>query len=436
MRIAIALALVAACGDNRGPLDAPTAQPPGDAALLACEPTYGRNISVRRIVYGCNEMGAPPYPKCIASVGILVTAPPDDSRLFAIEQAGAVRIITDTGLVDAPFLDISEDAGGPVWAAGELGFLGLAFHPDYATNRKLYVDYTRHNPDTTDTHNPVLDTVVEFTRSADDPDKIDPTSARTVLAIPDFASNHNAGMIEFGSDGYLYVATGDGGGAGDPDRNGQNTHALLAKILRIDVDHPSGGKPYGIPADNPFADGVAGAPEVWLYGVRNPWRWTFDRKTGDMWIADVGQNQIEELDVLDAGHQAGTNLGWSVYEGDRCCASPESDKCSQDGTVQQPCDPTGIVMPAWQITHEDHWGAIIGGQVYRGPCYPDLDGTYFFVDNDNTTLTTARRQPDGSLAVEMLPGQWPTSPSSIHADARGELYETNVPGGIWHIEAH
>src|SRR5262249_54455211 len=155
------------------------------------------------------------------------------------------------------------------------------------------------------------DVVMEFTGGLADSTKADPASGKIILAIPDFAGNHNAGMIEFGNDGYLYISTGDGGNAGDGDKNGQNPHAPLAKIPRIDVDPPTVGRAYGIPADNPFASGVDGAPEVWVLGLRNPWRWTFDRATGDMWIADVGQNQIEELDVLVAGQQAGKNLGWS-----------------------------------------------------------------------------------------------------------------------------
>src|SRR5262249_53729307 len=157
--------------------------------------------------------------------------------------------------------------------------------------------------------------------------------------------------------------------------NGQDPHALLAKILRIDVDHTAPPRAYAIPAGNPFADGAAGAPEVYILGVRNPWRWTFDPATGDMWIADVGQATIEELDVLPAGHQAGVNLGWSMYEGANC--------------FKPPCDPTGKTFPQHVRTHDSGWNAIIGGRVYRGSCYPDLVGWYFFTDNGHATLAKA-----------------------------------------------
>jgi hypothetical protein len=168
--------------------------------------------------------------------------------------------------------------------------------------------------------------------------------------------------------------------------------------------------------------------------VRNPWRWSFDRATGDMWIGDVGQGETEELDVLLAGHQAGQNLGWSAYEGSGCCAT-QDDKCTQSGS-QQACDPTGKFFP--QLTHShnpDGWLAIIGGQVYRGTCYPDIVGTYFFSDNSKAGLSEAKLQPDGSIVATDLPGTWPASPASIHADSRGELYETTTSGQVFHIMA-
>jgi glucose/arabinose dehydrogenase len=239
-------------------------------------------------------------------------------------------------------------------------------------------------------------------------------------------------MIEFGSDGYLYIGTGDGGSAGDPQRNGQNTNALLGKILRIDVDHPANGKPYGIPADNPFAAG-GGAGEVFIYGVRNPWRWSFDRGTGDMWIGDVGQNILEELDVLPAGQQVGRNLGWSAYEANVCCAN-QTDHCNQTAPFQS-CTVPNMVLPLDIRNHNTGWNAIIGGQVYRGSCYPDLVGKYFYTDNGLGHMSQAVLQANATLQIADLPGTFPTGPASLHADARGELYEGTVAGGIWHVEA-
>src|SRR5262245_49965209 len=277
------LLVLAACG---GHPDVPAeAQVPA-----SCGP--GSHVSVRRVAAGCGQSGAPEPPNCLTGGLTLATSPPDDARSFVLEQNGAIRIVDGMEhLLAQPFLDLSDDAGGPVVAGGELGLLGLAFHPHYAANHRFFVFYTTRNADAA---NPYADVVVEFSGTGD---RADPASARMILSIPDFAANHNGGMIEFGADGLLYISTGDGGQANDPQGNGQNTGALLAKILRIDVDR---GDPYAIPPDNPFAAG-GGAPEVFVYGLRNAWRWTFDRATGDMWIGDVGQGDWEELDVLPAG---------------------------------------------------------------------------------------------------------------------------------------
>ncbi|MCX5744928.1 MAG: PQQ-dependent sugar dehydrogenase [Proteobacteria bacterium] len=386
-------------------------------------PTSGSTVGVRKI-------GA------VTGSATLATSPPNDHRLFVLGQQGVIWIFEGEVLRATPFLDISADAGGAVEAGGELGLLGLAFHPQFATNHQFFVFYTRLNPTRPPDVN-YLDVVVRYTTSATDPNVADPSSATTILSIPDFASNHNGGMIEFGSDGMLYVGTGDGGSGGDPARNGQNRHALLGKILRLDVDHPSGANAYGIPVDNPYASGVDGAPEVWMYGLRNPWRWSFDRATGDLWIGDVGQSLTEEIDVLFAGQQAGKNLGWSAYEGSTCCQLA-SDKCQQGGNYQ-PCDPTGMTAPLDQRTHADNWHAIIGGQVYRGTRFSDLVGWYFYTDNTKHQLVKARLRPDRSLEIVDLPAPvptgWPTSPAAIHADACGELYLTTTTGAVYAIEA-
>jgi glucose/arabinose dehydrogenase len=416
---AVVFALLIACGKHAAHDDAPPAEPPpiDSAPLPACTPVNGTNVTLRRIAFGCPEPGHPNPPNCLADSVLLVTSPPHDGRLFAVVRTGNIRILQDEMLVPDAFLDISADAMGPVLAGGEEGLLGLAFHPQYATNGKFYVFYTAKSAGPL----PLVDVVVEYTGGRTDPNKADPASAKIILSIDDPAGNHNGGMMEFGSDGYLYISTGDGGNQGDPVNNGQNKNALLGKILRIDVDHPAGGKPYGIPADNPFAAG-GGAPEIFIIGLRNPWRWSFDRATGDMWIGDVGQNMIEELDVLPAGQQAGKNLGWSMYEASSC--------------YKPPCDPTGMTMPLDERNHTTSgWNAIIGGQVYRGPCYPDLVGTYFYTDNHISGLSKAVLGSDMKLTITDLTGTFPRSPASIHADARGELYEGTVGGGIWHIEA-
>ncbi len=407
------LGVAAACGDNHAVRDDGN---PGDAAGT-CTAVRGTNVSLRRVAAGCNAPDAPSYPGCIDGTATLVTAPRGDDRQFIIEQVGRLRIMEHDRLLPEPFLDIVETADPPLVAVSELGLLGLAFHPQFATNGTFFVYYT--SPNSANPQDPYFDLVMRYTTSVD-PYKADPDSGVVVLAIPDFAGNHNGGMIEFGPDGFLYIGTGDGGIAADPHRTGQDPSALLGKILRIDVDTRLPGKEYGIPGDNPFAAG-GGAPEVFISGARNPWRFSFDRQTGDLWIADVGQDRIEELNVLRAGEQAGKNLGWSSYEGSSC--------------FRMPCAPAGLTMPAHERTHAEGWCSIIGGQVYRGTCFPDLAGKYFFTDFCAHGLSTAELRSDGSLEVVDLPGTFPKEPTSIYDDARGELYLTDTKGSVYHIEA-
>lgn len=422
MKLALVLLALLACGDNKkapakkddaalgGAKDAPADVPTDAPPLLACKPTPGTTMSTRLI--GQVSGGA-----------TLATSPPNDGRLFVVEQQGRIRIFENEQLVASPFLDISTK----LVAGGEQGLLGLAFHPHYAQNGIFYVFYTTAHAD-------VLE---RYVVSKNDLNAADPQSGQVVLSIPDFATNHNAGMIEFGSDGYLYVSTGDGGGAGDPHRNGQaidrtaasctatQCEPLLGKMLRLDVDHPANGKPYGIPADNPFAQG-GGEPEIFIIGLRNPWRWSFDRGNGDMWIADVGQGLYEELDVLPAGQQRGKNLGWSMYEAN-----------APYGSNYTP-DPAGKTFPQVVKTHSPQgWLAIIGGQVYRGPCYPDLTGMYFYTDNTRHPLARATFDGTTVTTTDLTPPAtgWPGSPASIHADARGELYEVTTNGSVYHLEA-
>jgi glucose/arabinose dehydrogenase len=395
--LAAALALfavIAACGD-----DAP---PEGSSGLPTCEqPVAGSRVAMRQIGQ-------------VADSVVLATSPPGDPRLFVVGQRGAIRIISAEQLLPAPFLDLSEEARGPVATGGEQGLLGLAFHPKYATTGVFYVFYTTRQPG-----NALRDVLARCSTDAADPNKAAPKCTE-VLSIPDFAANHNGGMLEFGADGNLYVGTGDGGGAGDPQRTAQDLNSLLGKMLRLDVDHPGNGAEYAIPADNPYAAG-GGRPEIFMSGLRNPWRWTFDRETGDMWIADVGQGEVEEVNALRPAQQRGADLGWSTYEGDRC--------------FRPPCSPGNLVFPQHTRLHSDGWESITGGQVYRGTCYPDLAGWYFFADYAKSAYARARLRADDSLEVVDLDGALPGNPASIHADARGELYVTTTAGTIFHVEA-
>ena len=325
-----------------------------------------------------------------------VTHAGDDSgRLFIVEQTGAIKIMQDGEILDEPFLDVSE----AIVSGGEQGLLGLAFHPDYRRNGRFFLNYTDVNGDTR---------IEEFATS-DDPDRADEGSARTLLQIPQPFSNHNGGQVAFGPDDFLYIATGDGGSADDPEGNGQNTDALLGKLLRIDVDS---GDPYGIPDDNAFADG-GGAPEVWAYGLRNPWRFSFDTATDELWIADVGQGDFEEINRTPSD-DAGLNFGWNVMEGPNCFESDD-------------CDRADKVTPVTGYNH-DLGCSVTGGYVYRGEASPSLMGGYIFGDFCSGTIWGIDAgSRDFTEPVELL--QSGLSISSFGLDEDAELYVTDLGGG-------
>lgn len=315
---------------------------------------------------------------------LFATAPPGDPRLFVVEQTGAIRIIADGEVRDEPFLDLS----GSISSGGERGLLGLAFHPDYASNGRFFVNFTDSDGNTQ---------VVGYTVSSD-PDVADPASAETLLSVEQPRANHNGGWIAFGPDGLLYVGMGDGGGAGDPQGSGQNPEALLGKILRLDVD-------------------AGGDPEVFALGVRNPWRNAFDGN--DLYIADVGQNQWEEINVVSID-DVGANLGWNVMEGTACFQS-------------ESCDRDGLTLPIHVYEH----GAgcsITGGYVYRGAAIPAIEGLYFFADYCAGILQSLRYAGPGAGATEITDygdsfgsiGQV----TSFGLDSAGELYVLTQDGVV------
>ncbi|MDO8042047.1 sorbosone dehydrogenase family protein [Janthinobacterium sp. SUN137] len=286
---------------------------------------------------------------------LFLTAPPGDSRLFIVERAGRIRVVQNGSLLATPFLDIST----LTTTSGERGLLSLAFHPQYASNGYFFIYYT----------NLAGDIVIERRQvSAGNANVADPLSALAILTIahPAF-SNHNGGLLSFGPDGYLYAGTGDGGSGGDPPGNAQNTNVLLGKLLRLDVNASSVAQPYTIPPDNPFAT-AGGRPEIWAYGLRNPWRYAFDAPAQLLYIADVGQASWEEVDVRPAS-QAGNNYGWNIMEGAQCYNS--SSSCSQ----------AGLVLPVITYGHDTAGGcSITGGYVYRGAALPELAGQYLYSD--------------------------------------------------------
>jgi len=360
---------------------------------------------------GSNSLQAPPSQLALHVVAqgltkplFLTSAPGDSSRLFIVDQDGRIRIVRNDTLLATPFLDLS----GHVSSGSEQGLLGLAFHPNYRTTGWLYVDYTNVTGDTR---------VVRYTVSAD-PNVSDSTTSDTVLAVAQPFANHNGGMLVFGQDGYLYVGLGDGGSAGDPQGNGQNRHVLLGKILRLDVDH---GSPYTIPATNPFRGDTSARAEIWDLGLRNPWRFSFDRATGDLYIADVGQDLWEEVDFEASGATGGVNYGWNVMEGAHCYNAAT-------------CNQTGLTLPVVEYSHANGC-AVIGGYVYRGSRLPELTGQYLYSDlcsgwvrSFQVLLGQARNPHDWTS--EINPGGGVTS---FGEDARGELYILNGSGTVYRI---
>jgi glucose/arabinose dehydrogenase len=335
---------------------------------------------------------------------LYLTTPPDDPRLFIVEKGGAIRIIKDGVLLATPFLDLQAQ----VSTGSEQGLLGLAFDPAYATNGRFVVHYT----------DPAGDTRVSTFQVSADPDRAEPGSERVILTADQPFANHNGGQVAFGPDGFLYLGLGDGGSGGDPNGTGQRRDDLLGSILRLSLS-PEG---YAVPADNPFV-GVSGVRgEIWSYGLRNPWRFSFDRLTGDLYIGDVGQNRLEEIDVApgSAGGGRGVNYGWNVMEGRSCYASSG-------------CDTTGLTLPVLQYDHSQGC-SVTGGYVYRGAAIPALRGQYFYADYCSGFVRSFRLA-DGAPTEE---ASWPTlrpggSVPSFGEDAAGELYILSADGRVLKI---
>jgi len=347
---------------------------------------------------------------------LYVTSPPGDPRLFVVEQVEArIWIVRDGAVLPEPFLDIDDrvNSGG-----GERGLLGLAFHPDYAENGYFFVNYT-------DNGNPG-DTVVARYRVSANPDAADPGSEQVVLRVAQPFANHNGGMLAFGpGDGYLYIASGDGGSGNDPGNRGQSLDTLLGKILRIDVDS---AVPYAVPPSNPFVGHGGALGEIWAYGLRNPWRFSFDRLLGDLYIGDVGQSAREEIDVQPGGSSGGENYGWRIAEGFACLGG--SGAC---GT--QP----GLTPPVHDYGRAEG-GSVTGGCVYRGEAVPGLRGTYLFGDFVSGRVWSFRYAPEGlseftERTQELDPPGAPAidNVASFGEDADGELYIVDYDGEIWKI---
>ena len=353
------------------------------------------------------------------SLPLFVASPPGDtSRVFIVEQRepdsrGYVKIMKNGIVLPTPFLST-----GVLAASSEQGLLGLAFAPDFATSGRFYIDYT----------DSIGDTKVERGTVSGNPDVANPTG-QIILSIRQPYTNHNGGWLGFGPDGYLYVATGDGGSFGDPEDRAQNVDSLLGKMLRLDVS----GSAYTIPPGNPFAGPTPGADEIWAFGLRNPWRPSFDRLTGDLIIADVGQAAIEEIDFAPAGSAGGVNYGWRCWEGNQPFTSSTTTPCLS-------CSAPGCFeFPLYQYPHTLGRCSITGGYVYRGCAIPDLQGKYFFADYCGKQIYTGTFQTDSLAGVrdrtaEMAPaGATVGNITSFGEDARGELYITDQSGQVFKI---
>jgi glucose/arabinose dehydrogenase len=374
-----------------------------DAAIAQfCTPTSGTSLVLQEIVSGLTEP-------------LFLDAPKGDERLFIVEQSGKIMVVKGGELLPTAFLDIE----GSVSGGNEQGLLGLAFHPDFATNGRFFVNYTDNAGDTV---------VAEYTATggAD----VANATGKILLTIDQPQSNHNGGMIAFGADGYLYIGSGDGGGGGDQHGaigNGQDLNTNLGKLLRIDIDS---GDPYAIPADNPYAGG-GGSPEIWAYGLRNPWRYSFDSMTGEVYIADVGQgpnnNPLEEVNV-QAGATANVNYGWRIMEGTQCFL-PSSG-----------CDMGGKVLPVHTYPHDQGRASITGGYVYRGSCLPDIQGRYFFGDYAGTQIYSFEHAAGAITNLQDLtstldPNGDINRLTSFGEDGFGELYVVSRNGRIFRIVA-
>ena len=339
---------------------------------------------------------------------VLYLESPDESgRMFVVEQSGTVRIIADGTLLAEPFLDIS----GQISSDNEQGLLSIAFHPEFAENQTLFIDYTD------------VDGNSRIERWAVDPGDInraDPASAETILQVEQPAPNHNGGLLLFGPDGYLYIGLGDGGSQGDPDGNGQNNGTLLGSILRIDIDTTSDEQPYGIPSDNPFADGEGGRPEIWAFGFRNPWRFSFDRETGDLFIGDVGQGDYEEVSLFPTGSDE-RNFGWNIMEGNSCYQSDD-------------CDQNGLVPPIFAYSHNESGCSVVGGYAYRGSAIESLVGVYLTADYCTGQLWGIGMDADGNW-VASEPIETGLNVSSFGEDNEGNLFVVDLNGSLFQVVA-
>jgi glucose/arabinose dehydrogenase len=393
---------------TKTPMPSPTTQPsdtltPSPAASRAPKPRPTATLSPKPVPAAGDpasvRLELQPVVGGLDTPVAMAHAGDGSGRLFVMEKKGLVRVVQDGVLSEAPFLDIRDRVGS---SSSEQGLLGLAFHPDYAGNGLFYIDYTDLQGDT----------VVARYAAGAETNRADAGSEVLILTLDQPAANHNGGHLAFGPDGYLYIGTGDGGGSGDRYGNGQNGQTLLGAILRLDVD---GGLPYVVPPTNPFVGRPNVRDEIWAFGLRNPWRYSFDRLTGDLFVADVGQNQYEEVDFQPAASGGGQNYGWPIMEGKHCFPA------------DQPCERAGLALPVREYDHAVGC-SVTGGYVYRGQDFPILAGIYLFGDYCSGRIWGLSPAGDGEWRASEL-ARVDAQLSSFGEDERGELYLLDMGRG-------
>jgi glucose/arabinose dehydrogenase len=330
-------------------------------------------------------------------------------RLFIVEKRGLIKIVADGEQIDRAFLNITRLVRSK---GNEQGLLSVAFHPRYEKNRQFFVEYNNLDGDLV---------IARYLVDPKDANVADHDSAEILLTVPKPNEDHNSGQLAFGPDGYLYIGVGDGGANSEPERNAQRTDVLLGKVLRIDIDHEDADLPYAIPPDNPFVGNDDARPEIWAYGLRNPWRFSFDSATGDLFIGDVGLWMSEEVNIQPAGAAGGANYGWNIREGDLC----------HDQERAAECESAELTSPAFYYHHELGC-AIVGGYVYHGADFPELEGLYFVGDFCSGNLWTLAREGDAWIASE--PTATGLNISTFGVDEAGELYLADFGGTIYRVE--
>jgi glucose/arabinose dehydrogenase len=408
-RVALAPALLAtlvalaACGsdDSVAETTAPATTAATASATTQAKPSAASGVKLVSV----GRFDAPVY----------VTAPPGDARrIFVVEQGGTIRVVRAGKRLPSPFLDLRRK----VTSGGEQGLLSIAFAPDYAKTRRFYVNYT----DRAGTQS-----VVEYRRSKSSRDRALSSSARLVLQYDGLEANHNGGLVTFGPDRLLYIGTGDGGGANDQHGargNAQDRGSLLGKILRIDPRR-SGARRYTVPPSNPFVGQAGAAAEIYSYGLRNPWRFSFDRATGDLAIGDVGQDGTEEIDFATKGAASGANYGWRPFEGSRRTAGIAASESAPNA-----------VVPVIELSHDDGNCSVTGGYVVRDPGLPALDGRYVYGDFCKGQLRSAKLAAGAASGDAAVPGVATVDQlSSFGEDARGRVYVTSLSGPVYRLAA-